>query len=91
LALVSAALRWCFADHFGSSISSSITQTSDSSSVRGKKKFSPSVDHSSRIGTRTESSIGARGGLSGVWCGLAGGSSYLLLLVIVRKVHVLKE
>jgi SSS family solute:Na+ symporter len=34
--------------------------------------------------------LGARSGLSGIWYGLACGFSYLLLLVIVRKVYVLK-
>jgi solute:Na+ symporter, SSS family len=35
--------------------------------------------------------LGARSGLSGIWYGLACGFSYLLLLVIVRKVYALKQ
>jgi len=34
--------------------------------------------------------LGAGSGLSGIWYGLACGFSYLLILVIVRKVYVLK-
>ena len=35
--------------------------------------------------------LGARSGLSGIWYGLACGFSYLLLLVIVRKIYALKQ
>ena len=35
--------------------------------------------------------LGARNGLSGVWYGLACGFSYLLLLVIVKKIYALKQ
>ena len=35
--------------------------------------------------------LGARSGLSGVWYGLACGFSYLLLLVVVKKVYALKQ
>jgi len=35
--------------------------------------------------------LGARNGLSAVWYGFACGFSYLLLLVIVRKIYVMKQ